>query len=109
MTAKSKRLARSFLYGAIVQAALLYAAVVPPSRSTGVLLWNAYLMIWLAGPMPRLGTGTEGQPIYEPLTVHFAAGILGLALGIVLYSLLIYRGLSALEAWSERRSPSLPT
>ena len=67
------------------------------------LLWNIWLGTLLAGPMPQVGHGADGSPIFEPTTIHVVMGFVGLALGVAAYSFLVYRGLRTFGATRSRQ------
>ncbi len=54
------------------------------------LLWQVNIMLWLAGPGPILGYDSNGKPLYEGTPIHMVAGLLGLFLGTVIYSIIFY-------------------
>ncbi len=59
------------------------------------ILWQVNIMLWLAGPGPIIGNDSYGKPIREGTPVHMLAALVGLFLGVVIYtaifSLLIRR------------------
>jgi hypothetical protein len=102
---KVKRVLRSVVYGALVQAFAIYLVWMMSSNDAGGtasaekwIMWNVELAELLAGPMPQVGYGINGTPIFEPAPIHTIMGFVGLALGLVTYSSFVYLGLRAFGA-----------
>lgn len=94
-----KRFARATFYGLLTQAFALYLVFMTHGgSSTPWLLWNVSLTSLIAGPMPVVGHTQDSRPISEPTMIHLLMVVAGFALGIAVYSALLYVALGALRA-----------
>ena len=55
------------------------------------ILWQVDLMQWLAGPGPILSYTEGGKPIHEGTPVHMVAGYVGVFLGFIFYTVVVYQ------------------
>jgi hypothetical protein len=99
---KSKAAFLSSIFGIFITIALTCAAFLLDNKYVfRALLWQVTLMAYLMGPGPILGYDEHGAPRYEGTPLHIVIFLLGLFIGPVIYSIIIY---FVLRAVSKRRA-----
>lgn len=99
-----QRAALSVVCGVVITAALTLAAFsVENDNVSRALMWQASILVHLVGPGPVIGHDQQGNPLHEGTPVHMLAGVVGILLGIPIYSLLTY---VALRPFARRGSAS---
>jgi hypothetical protein len=108
---RDKRLLGSIGLGLLITGALTCAALLIDNRGVSrVLLWQAAILVRLAGNGPLLGYDNQGQPEYEGSPVLLVLAYGGIMLGVPIYASVIYC-ISAFLAGRRSRNrtpPNLP-
>ena len=79
----------SLLSGFAIQA-FLAALALRVGEKLAWVVWNISLGIRLAGPGPSLGRDAAGRELHEGTPVHILMGMMGVGLGVAVYSLASY-------------------
>lgn len=77
--------------GIVISSLLTLAGLSSGSRvAFWVLAWHVAFVVKLVGPGPLLGHDAQGNPIHEGTALHSLAALIGMLLGLLLYSLLSF-------------------
>ena len=88
---RAKLVILSIVCGVIITAVLIWAsAAIGNEKVSSVLLWNAAIPVYLVGTGPVLGHDVQGEPIHEGSPVGVLAGLVGLLMGVPVYSAASY-------------------
>ena len=94
---RAKLVILSIVCGVMITVALIWAsAAIGDDRASRVLLWNAAIPVYLVGTGPVLGHDEQGEPIHEGSPVGMLAGLVGLLMGVPVYSAASYLALRAI-------------
>lgn len=94
---RSKLVILSIVCGGVITAGLIWAsASIGNEKVSRVLLWHAAIPVYLVGEGPLLGHDEQGEPIHEGSPVGMLAGLVGLLMGVPIYSAASYLALLAI-------------
>lgn len=94
---RSKLIVSSIVCGILITFVLTWAAFTVESETVSrALMWQAAIPVYLIGPGPVIGHDDHGAPIHEGTPVHMLAGLVGILLGIPIYSVACYFALRSL-------------